>query len=75
MAKILSYYMTLVPTMKVQQEVSLPNGAVIDIDNTQFFPISKVRGTQTLRDTHNSPVDHFEGVSQLWKTGMPGWHS
>ena len=80
MGKILSHYMTLVPTMVLEQELSLPNGAVVDIDNTQFFPIlfggdqltvARMRGTQALRDTHDNPVDRLQGVV----TVIEDWHA
>ena len=80
MAKILSYYMTLVPTLNMQQDITLPNGSTLTIDNTQFFPIlfggdqltvARVRGTQALRVSHDSPVDCLEGVVPI----VEDWHA
>ena len=80
MGKILSHYMSLVPTMALQQEISLPNGATIEIDNTQFFPIlfggdqltvARIRGAQALRDTHDNAVDRLQGVIPV----IEDWHA
>jgi len=80
MAKILEHYMTLVPTMSCQQQVELPNGAEIEVDNTQFHPIlfggdqltvARIRGAQTLRDTQDNPVDRLEGVRPV----VEDWHT
>lgn len=80
MGKILDFYMKLVPTLKCEQHVSLPNGGVLDTDNTQFFSIlfggdqltaARIRGTQALRDTHDSAVDRCEGIIPV----VEDWHS
>ena len=72
--------MNLVPTMNAQQEISLPNGAVIEIDNTQFLPIlfrgdqltvDRMRGTQALRDMQDKPIDRFQGVIPV----VEDWHA
>ena len=80
MGKILDHYMTLVPTLKSAQRIGLPNGTVIDIDNTQFFSVlfggdqltvARIRGVQALRDTHDSPVDCCAGVIPV----VEDWHA
>ena len=80
MGKILDYYMKLVPALRCEQHVSLPNGGVIDTDNTQFFSIlfggdqltvARICGTQALRDTHDSVVDRCEGIIPV----VEDWHS
>ena len=80
MGKILDYYMKLVPALRCEQHVSLPNGGVIDTDNTQFFSIlfggdqltvARIRSTQALRDTHDSAVDCCEGIISV----IEDWHS
>ena len=80
MGKILDYYMKLVPTLKAEQCVSLPNGSVVNTDNTQFFSIlfggdqltvARMRGTQALRDTHDTAVDRCEGITPV----IEDWHA
>lgn len=80
MGKILDHYMKLVPTLKADQHVFLSNGSVIDIDNTQFFPIyfggdqltvARMHGIQALRDTHDTPLDRCEGVTPV----IENWHA
>ena len=80
MGKILEAYMSLVPTLESVQEIVLPNGSEIEVDNTQFHPIlfggdqltvSRMRGTQTLRDTQDKPVDRFEGILPV----IEDWHA
>ena len=72
--------MTLVPTLSVQQDITLPNGCTLTIDNTQFFPIvfrgdqltvARVHGTEALRETHDSPIDRLEGVVPV----VEDWHA
>ncbi len=80
MAKILARYMKLVPTVEVEGHLQLPNGSVLDFDDTRFFPIllggdqltiARVRGTQALRDTQDKRVDRFEGILPV----VEDWHS
>ena len=80
MGKILSHYMSLVPTMRAEQQVTLPNAATITNDNTQLFPIlfggdqltvARARGTQALRDTHDNPIDRLQGVVPV----VEDWHA
>ena len=72
--------MSLVPTLESVQEIVVPNGSEIEVDNTQFHPIlfgedqltvSRMRGTQTLRDTQDKPVDRFEGILPV----IEDWHA
>ena len=54
------------------QQILLPNGSEIEINNTQFHPIlfggdqllvARIRGTKVLRDTHDTPSERFEGIA------------
>ena len=58
----------------------LKKGSEISIDNTQFFSIlfggdqltvARMRGTQALRDTHETPTDRFEGLTPV----VEDWHA
>lgn len=58
----------------------MPNGNEIDVDNTQFHPIlfggyqltvARIRGTQILRDTHDSPCERLEGLVPV----VEDWHA
>ena len=80
MAKILTYYMKLVPTVEAEGHRQLPNGSVLDFDDTRFFSIlfggdqltvARIRGTQIHRDTHDQRVDRFEGLVPV----VEDWHS
>lgn len=80
MGKILENYMSLVPTLESVQQVVLPNGCEIEVDNTQFHPIlfggdqltaARIRGTKTLRDTQDKPVERFEGILPI----VEDWHA
>ena len=66
--------------MEAEGHQQLPNGSVIDFDDTQFFSIlfggdqltaSQIRGTQALRDTQSKRVDRFEGILPV----VEDWHS
>ena len=72
--------MSFVPTLASQQQVVLPNGSAIQVDNTQFYPIlfggdqltvARIRGTKTLRDTQDKPADRFEGIIPI----VEDWHA
>ena len=80
MAKILTHYMKLVPTVEAEGHRKLPNGSVLDFDDTRFFSVlfggdqltvARIRGTQIHRDTHDKCVDRFEGVVPV----VEDWHS
>ena len=80
MAKILTHYMKLVPTVEEEGHRQLPNGSVLDFDDTRFFSIlfggdqltvARIRGTQIHWDTHDKRVDRFEGVVPV----VEDWHS
>ena len=62
------------------QQILLPNGSEIEIDNTQFHPIlfggdqltvARIRGTKVLRDTHDTPSERFEGIVPV----VEDWHA
>lgn len=68
------------PTLIAEQEISLPNGGSITIDNTQFFSIlfggdqltvARIRGTQALRDTHETPIERLQGIVPV----IEDWHA
>ena len=80
MSKILEHYHSLVPTMESTKLVGLPNGGEIEVDDTQFHPIlfggdqltvSRMRGAQILRDTHDKATDRFEGIVPV----IEDWHA
>ena len=73
--------MKLVPTLSATGYHVLPNGCVIDNDDTHFlfgsdFLIAaRIRGTQALRATGDKAVDRLEGdcdiaVTEDWHTKM-----
>lgn len=79
MGKILAHYMKLVPTVEVEGRLQLPNGSVINFDDTRFFStlfggdqltVARIRGTQVLRDTQDKCVDRFDGVIPV----VEDWH-
>lgn len=66
--------------LKIQHDVRLSNGVVVEVDNTQFSPIlfcgdqltvARMRGAMTLRDTHDTPVDRCEGIAPV----IEDWHA
>lgn len=78
MGKILTHYMKVVPTVEVKGHVQLPNGDILDFDDTRFFSVLfggyqltvvRVHGTQVLCDTQDRRVDRFEGLL------VEDWHS
>ena len=80
MAKILTRYMKLVPTVEAEGHRQLPNGSVLNFDDTRFFSIlfggdqltvARIRGTQIHRDTHDQRVDRFEELVPV----VEDWHS
>ena len=82
MTQIVAHYMKLVPTFAADGHHILPNGSIIDFDNTRFYSIlfggdqltvARIRGTQTLRDTQEKRIDRLEGVDLVcedWHTRM-----
>ena len=80
MGKILEHYMSLVPTLPSVQQLVLPNGSKIEVDNTNFHSIlfggdqltvARIRGAKVLRDTHDTPTDRLEGVLPV----VEDWHA
>lgn len=70
MSEIPSHYMQLVPTLQTEGQVTLPDGSTADFDDT-LLPnfawrwstnMTRLRGSQAIRDTHNHPVDRLEGT-------------
>ena len=80
MGKILDHYMTLVPFIPGEDDVLLPTGSKVTIDTTQFHPVlfggdqltaARIRGTQILRDTEETPVKRLEGIVPV----VEDWHA
>ena len=80
MANVLSHYIKLVPKVEAKGQIQLPNGSLVEVDTTQFFPIlfggdqltiARIRGTQMLRDTQDNRCDRFEGILPV----VEDWHS
>ena len=55
MSQILDHYMTLVPTVEMEGHHKLPNGRVLDFDDSRFFSVliggdqltvARIRGVQ-----------------------------
>lgn len=82
MSKILSHFMTMVPTLSDEGKLTLPNGSELEFDNTKFSKIllggdqltsARVRGTQALRLSEDKAVDRLEGlipVTEDWHMRM-----
>lgn len=80
MSQILMRYMELVPTLASEGHFTLPNKSVITFDDTRFWQVlfggdqltvARIRGTQALRDTQDSPEDRLEGVTPV----VEDWHT
>ena len=72
--------MTLVPTLAAEGHLALPNGSMLNFDNTRFYKIlfggdqltaARIRGTQALRDSQDKAVDRLEGITAV----AEDWHS
>ena len=81
MAKILTHYMKLVPTVEAEGHRRLPNGSVLDFDDTRFFLFFLVGTNSLLHEFmgHRYTVTHTTSVLtvlkdlfQLSKTGTQG---
>ena len=71
MSRILEHYMSLVPSVEMEKNITLPNGNSISVDDTRYFPIlfggdqmtvARVRGVQLLRVTEAKRADRYEGI-------------
>ena len=71
MSHILDHYMTMVPTVEMEEHEKLANGRVLDFDDSRFFfiliggdqlTVAHVHGVQALHDTHTKCLDRFEGL-------------
>ena len=80
MTKILEKFHELVPTLSHEGHLKLPNGGVLDFDDTRFFQIhlggdqltvARARGAQALRASHDNPHDRLEGIIPV----IEDWHS
>ena len=80
MGKILTHYISLVPTVSADGQLLLPNGSIEDFDDSRFHSIlfggdqltvARIRGVQALRDTQDKKVDRFEGLVPV----IEDWHS
>lgn len=79
MGKILESLMTFVPALPAEGELTLPNGARIEFDNTAFtkillggdqLTVARVRGTQALRQSEDKAADRLEGIIPVCED----WH-
>lgn len=80
MSQILHNFHELIPTHKKEGHLILPNGSVLEFDDTSFFKvflggdqltIARIRGAQAMRASHDGPVDRLEGVIPV----IEDWHS
>ena len=80
MGKILEHFMTLVPTLPADGHKVLPNGSILEFDNTQFSQVliggdqltaARIRGTQANRVTQDMPIDRLQGLLAVTED----WHS
>ena len=69
MAKILSHYMKLVPTVEAKGHLELPNGNVISFDDTRFFCI--LFGGDQVTVARDKRIDRLEGLIPV----VEDWHS
>ena len=80
MGKILEHFMTLVPTLPADGHKVLPNGSILEFDNTQFSQVliggdqltsARIRGTQANRVTQDMAIDRLQGLLAVTED----WHS
>ncbi|XP_064385649.1 uncharacterized protein LOC135334421 isoform X3 [Halichondria panicea] len=80
MSQILKHYMELVPALSCEGKFTLGNGTTITFDDTRLWEVlfggdqltvARIRGTQTLRDTEESPGDRLEGIIPV----VEDWHT
>ena len=77
MSKILEHFMTLVPTLPADGHKVLPNGSILEFDDTQFLiggdqlTSARIRGTQANRETQDMAIDRLEGLLAVTED----WHS
>ena len=78
--------MSLVPSVEMEKNITLPNGNSISVDDTRYFPIlfggdqmtvARVHGVQLLRVTEAKHVteakraDRYEGIVPI----IEDWHT
>ena len=72
--------MTLVPTLPADGHQVLPNGSILEFDDTQFSQVviggdqltsARIRGTQANRETQDMAIDRLEGLLAVTED----WHS
>ena len=70
----------LVPTHDKEGHLTLPNGEMLDFDDTSIFSVlhgsdhltvARARGAQAMRASHDRPSDHLEGIIPV----VEDWHS
>ena len=80
MSKILEHFMTFVPTLPKEGEITLHNYSKVAFDDTDFFKLllggdqltaARIRGTQALRVTQDKAVDRLQGLIPV----VEDWHS
>lgn len=76
----MTHYTTLAPTVVADGWYTLPSSDVMVFDDTRFhqvlfggdqLTVAHMRGTQTLQDTQDKPVNCLEGVIPV----VEDWHS
>ena len=80
MSKLLENFHKLVPTHDKEGHLTLPNGEMLDFDDTSFFTVllggdqltvARARGAQAMRASHDRPSDRLEGIIPV----VEDWHS
>lgn len=80
MCKILEHCVKFVPTRPAEGKYILPNGSILDFDDTRFFKIllggdqltvARVRGAQALRMSQDKAKDRLEGIVPV----VEDWHA
>ena len=68
-----------VPTLERTDHLRLPNGSILDFDNSRFdqilfggdqLTVARARSAQSLRDTHDSAKERLEGLRPV----IEDWH-
>lgn len=69
-----------VPNLPADGHRTLPDGSILEFDDTRFFPlflggdqltVARARGAQALRVTEDTPLDRLEGIIPV----VEDWHT
>ena len=80
MRKILENFHKLVSSHHKEGHHTLPNGEILDFDDTSFFTVllggdqlivARARGAQAMRASYDRPSDRLEGIIPV----VEDWHS